>query len=63
MTLPKDISKINLSNAQYMALSIKERNRLSDELASSLWEYYSEANPEAEKPVLPCVIDGVIIGE
>ena len=46
-----------------MALSIKERNRLSDELASSLWEYYSEANPEAEKPVLPCVIDGVIIGE
>lgn len=63
MTLPKDISKINLTNAQYIALSTAERNRLANELGFSLWEYFSEANPDAEKPELPCVIDGVIIGE
>lgn len=63
MTLPKDISKINLTNAQYMALSTAERNRLANELVFSLWEYFSEANPDAEKPELPCVIDGVILGE
>ena len=63
MTLPKNISKLNLTNAQYMALSVEERIFLAENLPSNGWEFYSEAKPGAEKPEMPCVIDGVIIGE
>ncbi len=63
MTLPKDISHLNLTNKEYMALSVEERIELAERLPSNGWDFHSEANPDAEKPDLPCVIDGVIIGE
>jgi hypothetical protein len=61
MTLPKNISKLNLTNAQYMALSVEEKIFLAENLPSNGWDFYSEANYSAEKPKLPCIIDGVII--
>lgn len=63
MTLPKDVSHLNLTNEEYMTLSNEDRKILFDKLRKNIWEYYSEANPDTEKPKLPCVIDGVIVGE
>jgi hypothetical protein len=63
MTLPKDISKLNLTNAQYKKLSVEEKIFIAEKLPSTGWDFYSEANLGIEKPEIPCVIDGVLIGE
>ncbi len=61
--LPENLNNFNMTNKEFMALSNDDREILFDKLRKNIWEYYSEANPDAEKPDLPCVIDGVIIGE
>ena len=63
MTLSKDVLHLNLTNKEYMALSVEKRIELAEKLPSNGWDFYSEANPDIAKPDLPCVIDGVIIGE
>lgn len=61
--LPENLNNFNMTNKEYMALSNEDRGILLDKLRTNIWEYYSEANPDTEKPQLPCVIGGVIIGE
>ncbi len=61
--LPKNIKDFNLTNKEYMALSVEERNFLNEKLKTNIWDYYSEANPDIKKPELPCIIEGIIIGE
>ena len=61
--LPKNIKDFNLTNKEYMALSVEERNLLNEKLKTNIWDYYSEANPSIKKPELPCIIEGIIIGE
>lgn len=61
--LPENLNNFNMTNKEFMALSNEDREILFDKLRKNIWEYYSEANPDIEKPQLPCVIDGVIIGE
>ena len=61
--LPKNIKDFNLTNKEYMALSVEERNFLNEKLKTHIWDYYSEANPDIKKPELPCIIEGIIIGE
>ena len=61
--LPKDLTEFNMTNKEYMALSVEERNFLNENLKANIWDFYSEANPEAEKPELPSIINGTIIGE
>lgn len=63
MTLPKDISHLNLTNEEYMALSVEEKIEIAEKLPSNGWEFHAEANPDMKKPKLPCIINGVIIGE
>lgn len=63
MTLPKDVSHLNLTNEEYMALSVDERFLLAEKLPTNSWEFLSESEPNMKKPDLPCVIDGVIVGE
>lgn len=63
MTLPKDFSHLNLTNEEYMALSNVDKEILFDKLRKNVWVCFSEANPNFAKPKLPCVIDGVIVGE
>lgn len=61
--LPKDLTEFNMTNKEYMALSVEERNFLNENSKANIWDFYSEANPEEEKPELPCIINGTIIGE
>lgn len=61
--LPENLNNFNMTNKEFMALSNDDREILFDKLRKNIWEYYSEANPDTGKPQLPCVIDGVIIGE
>lgn len=61
--LPKNLNNFNMTNEEYMALSVKERIELAEKLPSNGWEFHSEANPDIKKPKLPCIINGVIIGE
>lgn len=61
MKLPKNIKKFNMTNEEYMALSNDERSFLLDKLPMNDWLFYSEMNPKAEKPKLPCIIAGVMI--
>ena len=61
--LPKNIKDFNLTNKEYMALSVEERNFLNEKLKTNIWDYYSEANPDFKKPELPCIFEGIIIGE
>lgn len=61
--LPENLNNFNMTNKEFMDLSNDDREILFDKLRKNIWEYYSEANPDTEKPQLPCVIDGVIIGE
>jgi len=63
MILPNDIAKLNMTNAEYMALSVEERFMLAEKLPTNSWEFLSESEPKMKKPILPCVIDGMIIGE
>lgn len=63
MKLPNDLRKLNLTNAEYMALSVDERFILAEKLPTNSWEFLSESEPNMKKPILPCVIDGIIIGE
>lgn len=61
--LPENKNDFNLTNAEYMALSKEERIFLDDNLPSNIWEFFSEENPDIEKPKLPCVMNGIILGE
>ena len=63
MKLPNDLKKLNLTNKEFMALSVDERFLLAEKLPTNSWEFLSESEPSMKKPNLPCVIDGVIIGE
>lgn len=63
MKLPENLKNLNLTNAEYMALSKEERIFLDDNLPSNIWEFFSEENPEIEKPKLPCIINGILVGE
>lgn len=59
----KELRRLNLTNQEYSSLTNAERLFLNDTLPSNIWEFHSEAHPKTPKPELPCIIDGVIIGE
>ena len=61
--LPKNLSRLNMTNEEYMALSDEERLFLAENLPTNCWLYYSEAHPKKTKSILPCVISGVLVGE
>lgn len=61
--LPKNLNNFNMTNEEYMALSNEDRGILIDKLRTNIWEYHCECYPKMKKPKLPCIINGVIIGE
>lgn len=61
--LPENLNNFNMTNKKYMTLSVDERFLLAEKLPTNSWEFLSESEPNMKKPDLPCVIDGVIIGE
>lgn len=61
--LPNDLKEFNMTNEEYMALTTDERIFLNSKIGCTEWAMFSEANPDIEKPKLPCIINGIIIGE
>lgn len=61
--LPENLNNFNMTNEEYMALSNEDRGILIDKLRTNIWEYLNECYPKMKKPKLPCIINGVIIGE
>lgn len=62
MTLPKNISKLNLTNEEYEKLSDSDKVRISQELPMNSVECFSEIyNGDCDLSKTPCVIDGVLI--
>lgn len=62
MTLPKNISKLNLTNEEYEKLSDSDKARISQELPMNSVECFSEIyNADCALSKTPCVIDGVLI--
>lgn len=63
MKLPKNLKNLNLTNEEYIALSKEDKIFLAENLCSNIWEYHSECYPDMPKPKLPCVINGILVGE
>lgn len=62
MTLPKDISKLNLTNEEYENLSDSDKIRIAEELPMNSKVCFSEMyKGDADLSKTPCVIDGLLI--
>lgn len=62
MTLPKDISHLNLTNEEYENLSDSDKARITQELPMNSVECFSEIyDGVCNLSKTPCVIDGVLI--
>lgn len=62
MTLPKDISKLNLTNEEYENLSDSDKMRIAKELPMNSKVCFSEiykGNVDLTKT--PCIIEGLLI--
>lgn len=62
MTLPKDISKLNLTNEEYEKLSDSDKLRIAQELPMNSKICFSEIyKGSADLSKTPCIIDGLLI--
>lgn len=60
--LPEDIKHLNLTNAEYEALSIADKIRLDKELKINDSVCFSESHSgNYDLTKLPCVINGILI--
>lgn len=60
--LPEDLRHLNLTNAEYEALSLTDKIRLEKELKTNDAVCFSESHSkDYDLTKLPCVINGILI--